>query len=398
MPPHSSSHHPLKIVPKELVFPAPLNRVTTNILKLHNVSQQPLAYKVKTTAPQRYCVRPNNGVLPPGETIEVQVLLNYVKDAPPNLDTRDKFQIQSIVLTGPLSNATDIGEVWAKATPEQITKQKLKSRFTAATTKPAAPAVPGQPSTVGDVTHTESAIDLTTTTTPTITTSQVSSLDESSSSSFADTLQTPLTSQLAQTTTSQTIQQTPQSTLDKKDSLGDSAEHHEFFSPSMAPLGPQETKQSNIPQALLDQKLPEIASQLKSEAPHLDTQQPKPTGDYVVDSVANHSQLRKMLEQVAVLKSERENVLKDNQRLNDQVKTLTDLLQRAKEESQQTGLRQRTLHSTTPTPTPGGPTPTHSHTALANTQQSHIQIQTQVLFFIVFFFTVIGFLLGRFSH
>jgi hypothetical protein len=58
----------------------------------------------------------------------------------------------------------------------------------------------------------------------------------------------------------------------------------------------------------------------------------KPTGDYVVDSVANHSQLRKTLEQVAVLKSEREGVLKDNQRLNDQVKVLTDLLQRTKEE------------------------------------------------------------------
>jgi hypothetical protein len=52
----------------------------------------------------------------------------------------------------------------------------------------------------------------------------------------------------------------------------------------------------------------------------------------VVNAVASHSQLRKTLEQVAVLKSERENVLKDNQRLNDQVKTLADLLQRAKEE------------------------------------------------------------------
>lgn len=93
MPP--AGHHPLKISPKELVFAgniidliwllriltkhkAPLNRVITNTLKLHNVSPAPVAYKVKTTAPQRYCVRPNNGVLPPGETIEVQgtTLLN----------------------------------------------------------------------------------------------------------------------------------------------------------------------------------------------------------------------------------------------------------------------------------------------------------------------------------
>lgn len=93
---------------------------------------------MKTTAPQRYCVRPNNGVLAPGETIEVQglyyyyylvavlfvltafvVLLNYIKDAPPNLDIKDKFQIQSIVLTGPY-NANDLGEVVCELSPSII--------------------------------------------------------------------------------------------------------------------------------------------------------------------------------------------------------------------------------------------------------------------------------------
>jgi hypothetical protein len=52
---------------------APLNRIITNILKLQNKSDKDfIAYKVKTTRPQRYCVRPNIGVIPPGETIELQ--------------------------------------------------------------------------------------------------------------------------------------------------------------------------------------------------------------------------------------------------------------------------------------------------------------------------------------
>lgn len=59
---------------------------------------------------------------------------------------------------------------------------------------------------------------------------------------------------------------------------------------------------------------------------------PKPTGDYVVDTVANFSRLRQSLEQVAALKSEKEGFLKENQRLNDQVKLLVDQLQRAKDE------------------------------------------------------------------
>ena len=52
----------------------------------------------------------------------------------------------------------------------------------------------------------------------------------------------------------------------------------------------------------------------------------------MVDTVANFTQLRKTLEQVAALKTERETFVKDNQRLNDQVKTLAEQLQRSRDE------------------------------------------------------------------
>jgi len=122
-------HSALRVHPKELNFPPPLNRVITNTLKLQNTSSEySVAYKVKTTAPQRYCVRPNTGVLQPKEVIEVQVLLNYVKDAPLSLDCKDKFQIQSIVLKDPHA---DVREVWANAKEDDVVKLKLKARFAA---------------------------------------------------------------------------------------------------------------------------------------------------------------------------------------------------------------------------------------------------------------------------
>jgi hypothetical protein len=43
-------------------------------IKLINPSNELLAYKVKTTAPKRYCVRPNAGLIKPGEQIEIQGL------------------------------------------------------------------------------------------------------------------------------------------------------------------------------------------------------------------------------------------------------------------------------------------------------------------------------------
>jgi hypothetical protein len=52
----------------------PLNRVMTEFIKLLNPSNELVAYKVQTTAPKRYCVRPNAGIIKPGEQIEVQGL------------------------------------------------------------------------------------------------------------------------------------------------------------------------------------------------------------------------------------------------------------------------------------------------------------------------------------
>lgn len=53
--------------------------VITNELKLYNSSDEhTIAFKVKTTAPIRYCVRPNTGIIPPGKSIDVQSMYIYI--------------------------------------------------------------------------------------------------------------------------------------------------------------------------------------------------------------------------------------------------------------------------------------------------------------------------------
>lgn len=48
------------------IFVGPFTEVVTTELKLSNVSDEQIAFKVKTTAPRRYAVRPNSGVLNAG--------------------------------------------------------------------------------------------------------------------------------------------------------------------------------------------------------------------------------------------------------------------------------------------------------------------------------------------
>ena len=54
----------LKVEPaEELVFNGPFTEVSEKIIHLTNTAQSDVCFKVKTTAPRRYCVRPNCGII-----------------------------------------------------------------------------------------------------------------------------------------------------------------------------------------------------------------------------------------------------------------------------------------------------------------------------------------------
>lgn len=63
----------LELIPNnELTFKGPFNVVSTTSLRLSNGGNERLAYKIKTTAPKRYCVKPNSGFLDAHATASVQ--------------------------------------------------------------------------------------------------------------------------------------------------------------------------------------------------------------------------------------------------------------------------------------------------------------------------------------
>lgn len=49
----------------------PFSDVVTANLKLSNPTDRNVCFKVKTTAPRRYCVRPNSGIIDAGTSINV---------------------------------------------------------------------------------------------------------------------------------------------------------------------------------------------------------------------------------------------------------------------------------------------------------------------------------------
>uniref|UniRef100_A0A1I8EST1 Major sperm protein n=1 Tax=Wuchereria bancrofti TaxID=6293 RepID=A0A1I8EST1_WUCBA len=108
----------------ELVFKGPFNDVVTCQMRLTNPTER----QVKTTAPKQYCVRPNSGVLSPGETCNVAVMLQPF-DASSNVEmehTKHKFLIQSVY--APPGNLS-LGNIWKNAQPSELMDSKLRVVF-----------------------------------------------------------------------------------------------------------------------------------------------------------------------------------------------------------------------------------------------------------------------------
>lgn len=92
-----SNRELLTIHPTELKFPFELKKQSSCSLQLVNNSDHYVAFKVKTTSPKKYCVRPNTGVVLPKSTCDVIVTMQSQREAPPDLQCKDKFLVQSVV-------------------------------------------------------------------------------------------------------------------------------------------------------------------------------------------------------------------------------------------------------------------------------------------------------------
>jgi hypothetical protein len=86
----------LEIQPSELAFPFELMKQSSCSMQLTNKTDQYVAFKVKTTNPKQYCVRPNIGVVLPGSTCDVTVTMQAQREAPADLQCKDKFLVQSV--------------------------------------------------------------------------------------------------------------------------------------------------------------------------------------------------------------------------------------------------------------------------------------------------------------
>ncbi|KAL5186542.1 Vesicle-associated protein 1-2 [Glycine soja] len=116
----------LNIEPLELKFPFELKKQISCSLQLSNKTDSYVAFKVKTTNPKKYCVRPNTGIVTPRSTCDVIVTMQAQKEAPADMQCKDKFLLQSVKTVDGTSPKDITADMFNKEAGHVVEECKLR--------------------------------------------------------------------------------------------------------------------------------------------------------------------------------------------------------------------------------------------------------------------------------
>ncbi|XP_073022532.1 vesicle-associated protein 1-3-like isoform X1 [Primulina eburnea] len=116
----------INIQPSELKFPVESRKQSSCSMQLANKTDQFIAFKVKTTNPKKYSVRPNAGIVLPNSVCNVTVTMQAQKDAPPDMQCRDKFLVQSAVAPNGSTNKDVTQEMFNREDGKVVNEFKLR--------------------------------------------------------------------------------------------------------------------------------------------------------------------------------------------------------------------------------------------------------------------------------
>uniref|UniRef100_A0A0D9YVS0 MSP domain-containing protein n=1 Tax=Oryza glumipatula TaxID=40148 RepID=A0A0D9YVS0_9ORYZ len=120
----------ISIYPEDLTFLFELDKPCYCNLKVVNNSEHHVAFKVKTTSPRKYFVRPNANIVQPWDSCTITITLQVQKEYPPDMQCKDKFLIQSTRVAA----STDMDEIppdtFNKEVDKVIEEIKLKVVYT----------------------------------------------------------------------------------------------------------------------------------------------------------------------------------------------------------------------------------------------------------------------------
>ncbi|XP_019194837.1 PREDICTED: vesicle-associated protein 1-2-like [Ipomoea nil] len=114
------------IQPREITFTFEPRKQSSCTIHLFNKTDKHVAFKVKTTNPKKYCVRPNTGVISSKSLCEFKITMQAQREPPPDMVCKDKFLVQSKVVPEETSDKDITSETFSKDDGEYVQENKLR--------------------------------------------------------------------------------------------------------------------------------------------------------------------------------------------------------------------------------------------------------------------------------
>ncbi|XP_073282225.1 uncharacterized protein [Primulina huaijiensis] len=126
----------VEFLPQEIKFIFEVKKHSSCTVHLTNATKQYVAFKVKTTSPKKYCVRPNVSIIKPKSTCDFVVTMQAQKSAPLELQFKDKFLIQSTVVPFGTTEEGITSDMFAKDSENYIEEMKIRVVLASAPNSP----------------------------------------------------------------------------------------------------------------------------------------------------------------------------------------------------------------------------------------------------------------------
>lgn len=119
----------LRIIPQNnIVFTKSGNELVGNV-EIINIHKEPVTYKIKTTAPEKFRVRPSTGVLSPGANVTINVVLQHGHQV--MALNREKFLVMCMAFTHDLSTSSqDLADLWKNTPPSSASVEQHRLKCT----------------------------------------------------------------------------------------------------------------------------------------------------------------------------------------------------------------------------------------------------------------------------
>ncbi|KFB50757.1 AGAP005556-PA-like protein [Anopheles sinensis] len=109
--PEHSDGEMLRINPQYTITFAKSGSDLVGTVEITNVDSKAVSYKIKTTAPEKFRVRPSTGVLLPSASVTINVMLQQGQQI--NTINREKFLVMCIAVSNDIStNPQELAELW----------------------------------------------------------------------------------------------------------------------------------------------------------------------------------------------------------------------------------------------------------------------------------------------